>query len=201
MGGGDKALLKIGGSTILERVLARLTRIARPSCSTPMAIRRVSRLRSSRRCRRRAGFRRAACRHSRRPRLGRARSTRIEWIASVPGDCPFLPRDLVPRLHEARCAAGHTARLRHVGRMASPGSRRSGRWRCAPTCAAPCSTKDLHKIEVFTGRYGVALAEWPDRAGRSVLQRQHARGPGRGRAILQRNTRMSERLILRRSLP
>ena len=29
----------------------------------------------------------------------------IEWLVSVPGDCPFLPKDLVARLHEARVAA------------------------------------------------------------------------------------------------
>ena len=34
--------------------------------------------------------------------------------------------------------------------------------------------EDLRKIEVWTARHGVALAEWPDHAGRSVLQREHA---------------------------
>src|SRR5213082_2761607 len=28
----------------------------------------------------------------------------IEWVVSVPSDCPFLPRDLVPKLHAARLA-------------------------------------------------------------------------------------------------
>jgi len=26
----------------------------------------------------------------------------IEWLLSVPGDCPFVPRDMVARLHAAR---------------------------------------------------------------------------------------------------
>ena len=30
----------------------------------------------------------------------------IEWIVTVPGDAPFLPRDLVARLHAARATAG-----------------------------------------------------------------------------------------------
>lgn len=30
----------------------------------------------------------------------------IQWIVSVPGDTPFIPGDLVPRLHEARAASG-----------------------------------------------------------------------------------------------
>ena len=32
-----------------------------------------------------------------------------EWVISAPGDCPFLPADLVPRLHAARAAAGAAA--------------------------------------------------------------------------------------------
>ena len=33
-----------------------------------------------------------------------AHAPETEWIASVPGDCPFLPRDLVARLHAVRLA-------------------------------------------------------------------------------------------------
>ena len=33
-----------------------------------------------------------------------AHRPRQQWMVSVPGDCPFLPRDLVARLHEARTA-------------------------------------------------------------------------------------------------
>src|SRR4030095_12521412 len=29
----------------------------------------------------------------------------IEYVVSVPGDCPFLPKDLVERLHRARAEA------------------------------------------------------------------------------------------------
>src|ERR1700742_2347577 len=29
----------------------------------------------------------------------------VEWVLSAAGDCPFLPRDLVARLHEARTLA------------------------------------------------------------------------------------------------
>ena len=44
MGGGDKALIEIGGVTILDRVLATLTSAMRArSCSTPTAIRRALR--------------------------------------------------------------------------------------------------------------------------------------------------------------
>ena len=87
---------------------------------------------------------------------------KIEWIASVPGDCPFLPRDLIPRLHEVRMAEGKILACA-----------RSGEWRHPVVALWPVALRtdlrralfdeDLHKIELFTGRYGVAVAEWPDR--------------------------------------
>ena len=40
------------------------------------------------------------------PRLGGGATRRdVEWMVSVPGDCPFLPDDLVARLHAVRAAA------------------------------------------------------------------------------------------------
>jgi molybdopterin-guanine dinucleotide biosynthesis protein A len=84
----------------------------------------------------------------------------IEYVASVPGDCPFLPRDLVARLHAARGAAG----LPLV-------CARSGEWRHPVVGLWPIALREdlrqalhhegLHKIEVWTARHGVALAEWP----------------------------------------
>ena len=97
----------------------------------------------------------------------------IAWIASVPGDCPFLPDDLVTRLHEARAAAGTPLACA-----------RSGEWRHPVVGLWPVALRDdlrhalidegLHKIEVWTARHGIAIAEWPDDASRSVLQRQYA---------------------------
>src|SRR5258705_5541918 len=103
MGGGDKALLRIGGSTILERVLQRLhsqcsaiilnangdpARFAPTGLSVvaddvpgfagpPAGIL--------------AGLDWAA-----------AHAPDVAWVGSVPGDCPFIPRDLIARLHAAR---------------------------------------------------------------------------------------------------
>src|SRR5260370_40900926 len=96
MGGGDKALLRIGGAPILERVLERLAPQCRgiilnangdpvrfaftglpvvaddvPDFAGPLA----GVL---------AGLDWAA-----------AHAPDTEWIASVPGDCPFLPRNLL----------------------------------------------------------------------------------------------------------
>ena len=135
MGGGDKPRTSIGGTTILSRVLERMT----PQCTRlilnangdparfadtglPVIADDVPDF---------AG-----------PLAGilagldwaAAHAPDVAYVASVPGDCPFLPRDLVARLHQARADAGQAARLRALGRMAASGGRRCGRWRCAPTC-------------------------------------------------------------------
>ena len=163
MGGGDKTLLRVGGTTILERVLARI----RPHCTAIMLNANGDASRFSAvglpvvadevpdfagpLAGILAGLEWAAREHP-----------KIEWIASAPGDCPFLPPDLIPRLHEARTAEGKILACA-----------RSGEWRHPVVALWPVTLRidlrralfyeDLHKIELFTGRYGVAVAEWPDR--------------------------------------
>jgi molybdopterin-guanine dinucleotide biosynthesis protein A len=161
MGGGDKPLTRIGGATILSRVLERLkpqcTRVvlnangdpARfadtglpvisddvPSFAGPLA----GVL---------AGLDWAA-----------AHAPDIAYVASVPGDCPFLPRDVVARLHQAREAAGQPLACA-----------RSGEWRHPVVGVWPVALRDdlrhaltkedLRKIELWTARHGIALADWP----------------------------------------
>ena len=87
----------------------------------------------------------------------------IEWIVSVPGDCPFLPDDLVERLHQAR---------RKMGTGVPLACARSGEWRHPVVGLWPLAlredlrralTKDgMRKIEIWTARHGVAIADWPD---------------------------------------
>ncbi len=88
-----------------------------------------------------------------------AHAPAIEWVVSVPGDCPFLPRDLVARLHEARAGAGTPLACA-----------RSGDWRHPVVGLWPVALRDdlrgaldegLRKIEIWTARHGVAIAEWP----------------------------------------
>ena len=79
----------------------------------------------------------------------------------MPGDCPFLPRDLVARLHQARVAVGHSrspARARANG-----GIRWSALWPVAlrADLRHALIEEDLRKIEIWTARHGVALADWP----------------------------------------
>jgi molybdopterin-guanine dinucleotide biosynthesis protein A len=84
----------------------------------------------------------------------------IAWVASVPGDCPFLPADLVERLHAARRAANTPLACA-----------RSGDWRHPVVGLWPVALRHdlrralveevLRKIEIWTARHGVAIAEWP----------------------------------------
>jgi len=162
MGGGDKARIRIGGKTILERVLTRLA----PQCSAiiinangdparfadtgvPVVADDVPDF---------AG-----------PLAGILAG--LDWTAahtpgtadvvSVPGDCPFLPGDLVARLSAARRTAG-----------APLACARSGEWRHPVAGLWPVALRGdlrkalvgegLHKIETWTARHGVAIADWPD---------------------------------------
>jgi molybdopterin-guanine dinucleotide biosynthesis protein A len=91
-----------------------------------------------------------------------AQDTGVEWMLSVPGDCPFLPDDLVERLHEAR---------RKMGAGVPLACARSGEWRHPVVGLWPLALRadlrhaltveDLRKIEVWTSRHGIAVADWP----------------------------------------
>src|ERR1700720_4811918 len=106
MGGGDKARLRIGGRTIIERVLARL----KPQCAALI-------LNANGDPARFADSGLAVVPDSvpdfAGPLAGilagldwaAAHRPEIADVGSVPGDCPFLPDDLVARLSAARGAA------------------------------------------------------------------------------------------------
>jgi molybdopterin-guanine dinucleotide biosynthesis protein A len=161
MGGGDKALIQIGEQTILDRVLERLA----PHCTGIV-------LNANGDPARFARFRLPVVPDDvtgfAGPLAGilagldwaAQNAPGIEWLASVPGDCPFLPRDLVPRLHAARAEA------------ATPlACAQSGEWRHPVVGLWPVALREdlrhalvdegLRKIEVWTTRHGVALAAWP----------------------------------------
>jgi molybdenum cofactor guanylyltransferase len=161
MGGGDKARIAIGGATILQRVLARLT----PQCARVII-------------NANGDATRFADTHL--PVVGdsvpdfagplagilagldwaAANAPQCEWLASVPGDCPFLPADLVTRLHQARTPAGTPLACA-----------RSGEWRHPVVALWPVSLREdlrralidegLRKIENWTARHGIAVADWP----------------------------------------
>jgi molybdopterin-guanine dinucleotide biosynthesis protein A len=144
MGGGDKALIAIGGTAILDRVIARLrpattaiilnangdpARFARyglpvvadsvPDFAGPLA----GIL---------AGLDWAV-----------AHAPELEWIASAPGDCRSCPMTSFP-LARVREAAPLSARARPAAGAAGG---RPGRWRTRRP-APGAGRRGLHKIEV-----------------------------------------------------
>jgi len=162
MGGGDKARIRIGGKTILERVLATMT----PQCSAliinangdparfadtklPVVADTVPDF---------AG-----------PLAGilagldwaAAHAPDIADVVSVPGDCPFLPHDMVTRLVAVR-----------EEQRTPLACARSGKWRHPVVGLWPVSLREdlrqalnvegLHKIEIWTARHGIAIADWPE---------------------------------------
>jgi molybdopterin-guanine dinucleotide biosynthesis protein A len=160
MGGGDKARIMIGGVTILQRVLA---------CITPQCARLV--INANGDPARFADTRLTVVADSvpnfAGPLAGilagldwaAAHAAECEWMASVPGDCPFLPPDLVARLHAARSAVGTPLACA-----------RSGEWRHPVVGLWPVALREdlrralvaegLRKIEIWTARHGVAVADW-----------------------------------------
>jgi molybdopterin-guanine dinucleotide biosynthesis protein A len=161
MGGGDKTRIRIGGKTILERVLARF----KPQCvavilnangdparfsdtGLPVVPDTVP------------GFAGPLAGILAGLDWTAAHAPAIADVASVPGDCPFLPGDLVARLSAARDAAGVPLACA-----------RSGDWRHPVVGLWPVALRqdlrkalveeDMHKIETWTARHGIAVGDWP----------------------------------------
>jgi molybdenum cofactor guanylyltransferase len=160
MGGGDKALIRIGNETILQRALARLT----PQVSGVV-------LNANGDPARFAPFGLPVIADSvpdfAGPLAGilagldwvAANRPGVEWVVSVPGDCPFLPRDLVAKLHAARITNGKLLACAHSGDWRHPVV---ALWHAAlrEDLRHAITVEDLRKIEVWTARHGVALADW-----------------------------------------
>jgi molybdenum cofactor guanylyltransferase len=162
MGGGDKARIRIGGKTILERVLARLG----PQCSATIINANGDPARFAD-----TGLPVVAddVPDFAGPLAGilagldwaAAHTPDIADVVSVPGDCPFLPDDLVARLFAARRASGQPLACARSGEWRHPVV---GLWRVAlrDDLRKALVEENLHKIETWTARHGVAIADWPD---------------------------------------
>jgi len=161
MGGGDKARIAIGGVTILQRVLA---------CLAPQCMRLV--INANGDPARFADTKLPVVADSVPDFAGPLAGIlagldwaalhvpQCQWLASVPGDCPFLPDDLVARLHAARVAAGASLACAHSGEWRHPVI---GLWPVAlrEDLRRGLITEGLRKIEIWTARHGVATADWP----------------------------------------
>jgi molybdenum cofactor guanylyltransferase len=84
----------------------------------------------------------------------------VAWLLSAAADCPFLPRDLVARLHRGRIE--QNARLA----VAASGGRSHpviGLWSVAlrDELRHALVAEDVRKIDRFTARYPIATVTWP----------------------------------------
>ena len=161
MGGGDKPMRTIGGRTILDRVIARLT----PQCSELI-------LNANGDPARFVAFGLQVIPDDvpgfPGPLAGilaaldwtATKRPEVEWVLSAAGDCPFLPRDLVARLHEARARENAQLAVAASGDQSHPVI---GLWRVAlrDELRHALVVEDLRKIDRWTARYPLARVTWP----------------------------------------
>ena len=162
MGGGDKPMREIGGRTILDHGVERLS----PQCDAlilnangdpfrfaafnlPVVVDTVTGNPGPL-----AGVLAA---------LDWAAQNRpqTQWVVSVAGDCPFLPRDLVDRLHEARRKENAELAVAASGGRTHPVI---GLWKVSlrNDLRHALVEEDLRKIDRWTARYPLATVEWAD---------------------------------------
>lgn len=159
MGGADKWRIQIGGVSILDRILDRL----QPQCSavifnsdpktSPSGLTSVP----------------DNVPHYPGPLAGilsgldwaAQNAPDVSWVVSVPSDCPFLPQDLVARLHRtrtesnARLACAESAGRRHPTVALWPVGLRED-LRTAITAG------QMRAVHEWTARYPLAVAVWND---------------------------------------
>jgi molybdopterin-guanine dinucleotide biosynthesis protein A len=161
MGGGDKPMREIGGRTILARVIARL----QPQCDGLI-------LNANGDPARFAAFGLPVIPDTVEnfpgPLAGilaaldwaAVNRPEVSWVLSAAADCPFLPRDLVARLHQARAeqnsqlaVAASDGQSHPVIGLWSVGLREELRHALV--------VEDIRKIDRWTARYRLATVTWP----------------------------------------
>ena len=161
MGGGDKPMRRIGGRTILERVIARL----RPQCGELI-------LNANGDPARFAEFGLPVIADTVKdfpgPLAGilaaldwtAAHRPDVPFILSAAADCPFLPRDLVARLDRARAEQDAQLAVASSGGQSHPVI---GLWSVAlrEELRHALVVEDVRKIDRWTARYKLATVSWP----------------------------------------
>ena len=161
MGGGDKPMRQIGGHTILERVIARL----KPQCDGLI-------LNANGDPARFASFGLPVVSDSVAnfpgPLAGilagldwaAEHRPEVAWVLSAAADCPFLPRDLVTRLHRARIEQNAQLAVAASGGQSHPVI---GLWSVAlrEELRHALVVEDVRKIDRWTARYPLATVTWP----------------------------------------
>jgi molybdopterin-guanine dinucleotide biosynthesis protein A len=161
MGGGDKPMRTIAGRSILERVIARL----KPQCDGLILNANGDPARFSS-----FGLPVIADTVENFPGplagilagLDWAAANRpdVQWVLSAAADCPFLPRDLVARLHTARAAEDAQLAVAASDGQSHPVI---GLWSVAlrDELRHALVDEDIRKIDRWTARYPLATVEWP----------------------------------------
>ena len=161
MGGGDKPMRQIAGRTILDRVIARLE----PQCEElilnangdparfatfglPVIADTVENFPGPL-----AGILAALD-------WAAANRPEVSWILSAAADCPFLPRDLVARLHHACAEQNAQLAVAASGGQSHPVI---GLWSVAlrEDLRHALVVEDVRKIDRWTARYRLATETWP----------------------------------------
>lgn len=157
MGGGDKPLLRLGGRTLLERVVERLG----PQCAAGLA------LSANGDPARFSGFPGPVLPDPVPDQPGplagilagleHAGARGIARVVSVSGDAPFLPEDLVARLNAVASETGIA--------LAASGERQHYTIALWPTALSDALRDYLERGErrvgAFIARHGAAVATWP----------------------------------------
>ncbi len=161
LGGGDKPLREIGGRTILSRVIERLA----PQCGELV-------LNANGDPSRFSAFGLAVIPDTvlefPGPLAGvlaaldwtAANRPNIEWVVSAPGDCPFLPRDLVRRLQTARIDQDAQLAVAASGNRMHPVI---GLWSVAlrDDLRHALVGEQVRKVDEWTKRYRLSRVNWP----------------------------------------
>lgn len=161
MGGGDKPMRMIAGKTILDRAIARLA----PQCSGLI-------INANGDPERFAGFGLPVIADDVADYPGplagilaaldwaAANRPDARWVLSAPGDCPFLPRDLVSRLEAARAAQDAELAVAASGPQTHPVV---GLWsiRLRHELRQALVVEGVRKIDRWTARYRLVTVTWP----------------------------------------
>jgi molybdopterin-guanine dinucleotide biosynthesis protein A len=161
MGGGDKPMRTIGGRTILDRVIARL----KPQCDGLI-------LNANGDPARFAAFGLPVIADGVAdfpgPLAGilasldwaAANRPDVKFVLSAAGDCPFLPRDLVSKLHGALEAENAELAVAASGGQSHPVI---GLWSVAlrEQLRHALVVEDIRKIDRWTARFRLATVIWP----------------------------------------
>ncbi|HKO72794.1 MAG TPA: molybdenum cofactor guanylyltransferase MobA [Bradyrhizobium sp.] len=161
MGGGDKPMRQIAGRTILDRVIARL----KPQCDGLV-------LNANGDATRFASFGLPVIADGIKnfpgPLAGilagldwlADHRPDVSWMLSAAADCPFLPRDLVERLHRARAQQDAQLAVAASGGQSHPVI---GLWSVGlrEELRHALVVEDIRKIDRWTARYKLATVSWP----------------------------------------